>query len=648
MLRKRQVHLDFHTSEFMTVGDKFNKEQFQSALKAGHIDSITVFSKCHHGWSYHPTEANEMHPTLKFDLLGAQLEACKEINVNAPVYISAGYDEKDFVRHPEWRTVVSPNPEEQKEFENEVHFHNLCFNTGYLDVLCSQIEEVMVKYNPCGIFLDIISPRICYCECCQRDIKALGLNIENEEDMESFRQIVLNKYLDATEKAVRKYSDTTTIFQNQGHIPKGDYRFINKNTHLELESLPTGGWGYDHFPLSASYTRTVKDKEFLGMTGKFHHSWGEFGGFKHPNALVYEAALSVMNGAGCSVGDQLHPSGEMNMATYNLIGKAYSMVEEKEPWLIDAKNTADIAVLSAEAITGDRDVRADTGANRMLLESNYLYDFIDETNNLENYKLLILPDVAGISDETIKKVKTFINNGGKVIATAKSIVKDNKFLLDFGAEYLGENEFYPTYLVPHYETVNGVTEYVMRTSFNKFKVNSGEVVANVQNPYFNRTLEHFCSHMHTPNNPQEEFTGAVINGNVAYIGWDIFSAYALHGHLCFKELFKAVMEKMLGSEKVVSVNIPDKAVVTLTRQEKGQRSMLHLLYAHTTVRGKGTEVIEDTVPLYNVKCSVKYNKKPSKVALQPQNEEITFEYKNGEVKFTVPEVDIHAMVVIED
>ena len=59
MLRKRQVHLDFHTSEFVPVGDKFNKEQFQSALKAGHIDSITVFSKCHHGWSYHPTEAND-------------------------------------------------------------------------------------------------------------------------------------------------------------------------------------------------------------------------------------------------------------------------------------------------------------------------------------------------------------------------------------------------------------------------------------------------------------------------------------------------------------------------------------------------------------------------------------------------------------
>ena len=69
MLRKRQVHLDFHTNGTIPVGTKFSKEQFQAALKAGHVNSITVFSKCHHGWSYHPTKANVMHPHLKFDLL---------------------------------------------------------------------------------------------------------------------------------------------------------------------------------------------------------------------------------------------------------------------------------------------------------------------------------------------------------------------------------------------------------------------------------------------------------------------------------------------------------------------------------------------------------------------------------------------------
>lgn len=89
-MRFRQVHLDFHTSGLIPdIGGRFSKEQFQKALKLGHVDSITVFSKCHHGWAYHPSTANTMHPNLTFDLLGAELEACREIGVNAPVYISA-------------------------------------------------------------------------------------------------------------------------------------------------------------------------------------------------------------------------------------------------------------------------------------------------------------------------------------------------------------------------------------------------------------------------------------------------------------------------------------------------------------------------------------------------------------------------------
>ena len=646
MLRKRQIHLDFHTSEFVPVGNNFSKEQFQAALKAGHVNSITVFSKCHHGWSYHPTEVNEMHPLLNFDLLGAQLEACKEIGVNAPVYISAGYDEKEYVKRPEWRWHFTLDEEEHLEYEKEVHFHTLCFNTGYLDFLCAQIEEVMVKYNPCGIFLDIISPRICYCEKCLSDMKALGINIENEDEVEEFSQQVFNKYLEKTNAAVRKYSDTATIFHNRGHVYPGDKRFIYANTHLELESLPTAGWGYDHFPLTVSYARSLGDMECLGMTGKFHQGWGEFGGYKHPNALIYETSLSVASGAGCSVGDQMHSLSDMNMATYNLIGKAYSLIEEKEPWLDGAVNEADIAVMCVEAATGERETKADIGANRMLLENHFIYNFIDADADLSKYKLLVLPETDGFNDELIEKVKTYLANGGKVIAAGDSIVKNGRFALDFGAEYVGKNELNPTYFVPAFETVNGTPEYVMRCDFNKFEVNGGEVVAYMQNPYFNRTLEHFCSHMHAPNNPDESFPAAVISGNIAYIGWDIFSGYGNHGHLCFKELFTHIIKKMMNDEITVFAGVPDKAVVTYTRQEKENRNILHLLFAHTTVRGKNTEVIEDTVPLYNVKCSVKRAEKPSKIALVPSGRELDFEYINGRAEFTVPEVNIHQMVEI--
>ena len=102
-MRFRQVHLDFHTSEHIEdIGKKFNKKQFQTALKKGHINSITLFSKCHHGWAYHPSKANEIHPHLDFDLLGAQIQAAHEIGVKTPIYLSAGLDEKMAHRHPEW------------------------------------------------------------------------------------------------------------------------------------------------------------------------------------------------------------------------------------------------------------------------------------------------------------------------------------------------------------------------------------------------------------------------------------------------------------------------------------------------------------------------------------------------------------------
>ena len=105
-MRFRQVHLDFHTSpDIEGLGAKLDKQQFQDALRLGHVDSITLFSKCHHGWSYHPTQVGKMHPHLSFDLLRAQVDAAKEIGVATPVYLSAGVDNVASHEHPEWRAI---------------------------------------------------------------------------------------------------------------------------------------------------------------------------------------------------------------------------------------------------------------------------------------------------------------------------------------------------------------------------------------------------------------------------------------------------------------------------------------------------------------------------------------------------------------
>ena len=88
-LPSRQIHLDFHTSEHIPdVGRKFDKNQFQEALKVGRVNWINIFAKCHHSWSYYPTNVGQVHPTMvaNLDLLGQQIEACHEIGVRAPIY----------------------------------------------------------------------------------------------------------------------------------------------------------------------------------------------------------------------------------------------------------------------------------------------------------------------------------------------------------------------------------------------------------------------------------------------------------------------------------------------------------------------------------------------------------------------------------
>ena len=146
----RQIHLDFHTSgEIPDVGTAFDKSEFQRTLREAAVDSITCFSLCHHGYSYHPTKIGTMHPSLSFDLLRG---------IRVPVYLSAGGNELCAQTHPEWREINPPgvSPWGARSLF-EPGFHKLCFNSGYLDHLCAMIEEVMVLFPDAdGIFLDIV------------------------------------------------------------------------------------------------------------------------------------------------------------------------------------------------------------------------------------------------------------------------------------------------------------------------------------------------------------------------------------------------------------------------------------------------------------------------------------------------------------
>ncbi len=660
-MKFRQVHLDFHTSPLIDgIGEKFDKKQFQEALKIGHVNSITVFSKCHHGYAFHPSQANEMHPNLKFDLLKEQIDACHEIGVRVPVYLSAGLDEKIARIHPDW---LVRNKDEStmwaKDF-SEAGYHKFCMNTPYLDVLLSQIEEVCKNYDADEIFLDIVNVQPCYCQYCIKTLTDEGKDPYDEKNILELAEKTYANYARKVRESIDKYKPGLPVYHNGGHTRRGRRDIALMNSHFELESLPTGGWGYDHFPLSVSYARTL-DREVVGMTGKFHTSWGEFGGFKHPNALRYEVALALANGAASSVGDQLHPSAEMNMATYELIGKAFKETEEKEPWVDGYKNKADIALLSQEAVenyftendfsTGvsGKTGNTDAGAVRLLLEGKYLFDVIDLEADFSKYKVIILPDTARVDSHIKDLIDKFIDNGGRILATGTSgLYRDeDSFAFDFGAEYVGVNEFNPDYFVPEFQmkAYPTKTPFVMYSQGHNIALDGGEVLATRENPYFNRTAMHFSSHKHTPNNMVSAGPAIVAGDDGIYISWSVFEEYATMGSYVLKEMVFHSLDLLLGEDKSVVTNLPAQGVVTLT--QKDDKEIVHLLYASPVKRGNGIEIIEDLIPVINTAVSLKTDKDVKKVTLVPQGKEIQFVKENGAVNFNVKEFTCHQMICVE-
>ncbi len=660
-LRFRQVHLDFHTSpDISGIGEKFNRKAWQEQLKRAHIDSITCFSLCHHGWSYHPTEVGKMHPHLKFNLLQEQFDAAREIGVNVPVYLSAGLNYQVSLEHPEWNEYSpagkGPNP-------LQPGFIKLCFNTPYLDLLCRSIEEAAGMFpEASGIFLDIINQGQCCCAHCRQGMLNEGLDPSQEADRLRFARKVLENYYVRTTAAAKRFDPAMPIFHNSGHIAVGDTEILKYFSHLELESLPTGGWGYDHYPMSAAYSRNL-GKDFLGMTGKFHTTWGEFGGIKHPNALRYECAAMLANGSKCSIGDQLHPSGELDESTYELIGRAYAEVEEKEAWCDHVKSLAKIAILASPTANHRDESSGDIGAARLLLEAHIPFDMVDKEMPFESYQVLLLPDRVMLDAALKAKLEGFLAQGGRLILSAGSglTADGDSFALPLPFTDAGWSPYSPDFIEAADAFAPGFakTPFVMYLPGRRIKVREAESLGKVYDPYFNRDFRHFCSHQHTPYRPEPSgFDAGAVNGQILYFAHPVFSIYRGFGMVYLQEFVLNAIRRFLGTELPVESSLPTTARVTLMEQPAQHRAVLHLLFANTVNRGgagvsipghpysesRAVEVVEELLPLREITLGVKLDRPVARVRLVPQKTELPFEVEEGRIRFTVPELICHQMV----
>ena len=654
--RFRQIHLDFHTSPLIhDVGEEFNPDEFAQTLVEARVNWVTLFGKCHHGMSYYPTKVGIGHPGLNFDLLGEQIEACRRVGIVTPVYISVHVDQ--YMAETQSNLV---GWQEQDKLNHWVDasgagWYNLCLsNTEYVEYLATQAEEVMRLYNPEGIFFDMCYYINCRCPRCKELIRRTGGDIDDPVAMERKEFAITREYTTRLSDAVRAIRPNATLFFNSRVTPSVS-RELDILTHLEIESLPTGGWGYQFFPFHIRYGRTLGHPT-QGMTARFHKSWGDFGGLKTPAQMEYEAGLLLASGSVMNIGDQLHPRGRLEPAVYDVIGHAFKHVEAREPWCRGAEAVAEIGVMMLNDHPA-RELQPNAGAEgatAMLLELKQQFNVVLPETDFSQYRLLILADSGQLDDTLVTKLEHFVANGGRLLVSHEaSLDPESKTFRCPGmpATYRRAFPYKPCYTRPGALVGAGLPDgefdYVLYGGAASVEPAAGsETYGVLCTSYFNRSGEHFCSHNQAPVDQVTDEPLVVRRGNVLYLAAPLFSDYRGTNYLAYKRMVANLLAVLLP-DPVLKSHAPSAMEISLTAQQAEKRVIAHLVNYQPQRRQCGIEYIDEAWPVHNIQLALRAADAPKDAYLAPSGDKLPVTYTDGYAHVTVPEMTSHGMVVFQ-
>ena len=652
---KQSLFFDFHTQPALPdVGAGFDVEHFTDRIRACKANYIVFPAKCNMGMAYYETHAGIRHPSLTYDLFGRLVESCKQKDIAISAYINVGLSHEQALRHRDW-ALVWPEGYVHRPNPLDHFFRYMCYDTPYGDWILEIVREVVSGYPVDGLFLDCFGVYPCVGVECVQGMKDRGWNPldpraqrmhAHERELRMARRIV------ETARSIRP----DLLFFFNGIPPEAQQDFC---THFEFECLPTGGWGYDLLPLYARYLRTL-GKPVLNMTGRFHRSWGDFGGLRTQASLDYDLLNGLANGMRPMVGGHMHPRGDADDAVFDLIENAYQRTSELMPWTDAAEAVADVGVIIPSHGLGYVDIQRYEqgqallkGAARMLGELNVQFDVLSYQRPWDGYSVLVLPDQITLDAEAKTKLRAHLDRGGAILATGWSGLNPERqgFVFpEWGVRFESDDPFDPAFYQVGPRLAEGIP--ALRHNFYSTGVHvtaqpGTDVLAHIVAPYFNRHWDGEHHFLYLPPDRITDRPAVTLRGRVGYISHAVFTGYHDNAPVPLRQMVGNLLRMLLPDPQVRAPDLPSFTRVTVM-QQTGRR-MVHVLSYVPERRGPSMDMIEEPIDLCNVSIALrKDGQTPKKVYLAPSQEVLPVEESDGYLHVTIPKVPGHALVVFEN
>lgn len=631
------------------------------------------------------------------------------------------YAPAEYVKqHPEWRLKSSPNEKlldtsvDLTKPEN-VPLRSLSLNSPYGDHLIENAAEIFKDYKVDGISFDgnyhsMINYTPYDIELFRKETgrefpAKIDLTDDNFKVYMLWADTKLENWYRRLHKRLREVNPQAAVYTwttnagRYGHFLTSP-RVMSARMNLLFDS-PVQEWWLDEVNLGSSvvagfgaaYVRAVTGGR-TGASEPYIMSRGNpYSTSSFPrHELLVRCMLAMTNGSITPLAVPTAAGREAGDQTIREIGK-------RKKWLIRTTSEPWGAILVSEQTRQfyaagqimERFLSHALGAFRVGYEEHLLLTLITDMDltpeRLARYKVLILPNVAALSDRQVETIRTYVQNGGGLVATCETSLFDelgharpNFAMADlFGVDYEGRPAA-PTNrpdLDVNFAIVVDDKYWANRQGTAEMRWGAGDILTSelIADPRLklvnNGVQASFKGPLVKMSHARPPMQRAMImfpegrdpipavvmgeqgKGRVVYMAAGFDAANYSYGYPYQRILFSQAIKWAARDAAPVAIEAPMCIQSTVFRQKdaEGERLVVHLFNGINTTSNHGlpeTDVPlrEEIVPVGGIKVLL-HKLAPKRVHLEPEGIELAPVHLGDWTAVSVPPLAVHSMVVVE-
>jgi hypothetical protein len=617
--------------------------------------------------------------------VGYMVEGCRKMNMSVILRTDPHAARQDvYDAHPDW-IAVTANGEKYRHWANPELWVTCALGPYNFEFMTKVNHEIMERFKPDGIFSNRWSGQgMCYCEHCVQNFKAYsGLELPKDSNRLNPAFIKYSEWRIERLKALWFLWDAEIRQQQPGSrfIPNGfpDKVLTGKNADFFFADQQARR---GVIPPWSNAKGAKETRATLGMkpqVGIF--SVGIEEEYRWKDSVQGDAEIRIWVAEGVANG-LLPCFVKFGAVLYDkrwlsTVSDMYQVYHRAEKYLRNTACLARVGMLYSEQ-TDKRyggkpwqENKSDhaNGMYHALVEGRIPFEMVNDklldAEYLKPYKLLILPNIAALSDAQCDQLRKFVEQGGSLVATFETSLYNEEGVQrnDFGlADVFGVS-------------FNKKVEGPMRNSYLKLKTDPAtktfhpvlkgmEDAFRIINTVYQVDItpkENFPSPLTLiptyPDLPMEDVYPRIADtddrelylkeagkGRVVYIPGDLDRSFWQIMNIDHGKLLRNAVNWALNEEPIVAVEVPGVIDVAAWRQKNSMT--VHLVNLTNPMMMKGP--FRELIPVAaTVRIKIPENKNIAAVHLIMAEQDPHFEISKGMLVVNVPKILDHEIVALD-